>query len=148
MKVKDVMTKNNLVTVKASSLVSEAWNKMKETGIHQVPVVLGNKYTGMLSYRELLRRRSIRPSSKVEAFMVKTPKVDENEKFETAIDLLPLARHRYPEPIESLPGRTHGDRAELHDGSHCRDISVSPGLCQRMNDSPVTSLQISKVYRW
>lgn len=88
MKVKDVMTKNNLVTVKASSLVSEAWNKMKETGIHQVPVVLGNKYVGMLSYRELLRRRSIRPSSKVEAFMVKTPKVDENEKFETAIDLL------------------------------------------------------------
>jgi CBS domain-containing protein len=88
MKVSEVMTKSNLVTVRASSLVSEAWNKMRETGIHQVPVVSGNKYVGMLSYREMLRRRSIRPSSRVEAFMVKTPKVDENEKFEKAIEML------------------------------------------------------------
>ncbi len=88
MKVSEVMTKSNLVTVRASSLVSEAWNRMKETSIHQVPVVSGNKYVGMLSYREMLRRRSIRPSSRVDAFMVKTPKVDENEKFEKAIDIL------------------------------------------------------------
>lgn len=87
MKVSDVMVSRNLVTVSNTENVGEAISKMRETGIHQVPVLSGKRYLGMLSYREILRRRSIFPSSKVESVMIKTPKLTPGENLNTAIRL-------------------------------------------------------------
>lgn len=87
MKVQEIMTSKHLVTIPASSTVSEALSKMRSTGIHQVPVLKGKRYAGMLSYREVLRRRSIRSNSKVETFMVKTAKLTPNTDMKTAVKL-------------------------------------------------------------
>lgn len=88
MKVEEIMTSRNLVTVAATSTVAEALSRMRTTGIHQVPVIAGKRYAGMLSYREVLRRRSIRSNSKVESFMIKTAKLTPNTELKTAIKLL------------------------------------------------------------
>ena len=82
------MTSNHLVTITASSTVAEALSKMRTTGIHQVPVLTGKRYAGMLSFREVLRRRSIRSNSKVESFMIKTAKLSPKTEVKTAIKLL------------------------------------------------------------
>lgn len=86
--VNDVMTSKHLVTIPYSSTVAEALARMRTTGIHQVPVLKGKRYAGMLSFREILRRRSIRSNSKVETFMIKTAKVTPNTDMKTAVKLL------------------------------------------------------------
>ncbi len=87
MKVNEIMTSKHLVTTTATATVSEALSKMRSTGIHQVPVLKGKRYAGMLSYREVLRRRSIRSNSKVETFMIKTAKLTPNTDMKTAVKL-------------------------------------------------------------
>ncbi len=87
MKVNEIMTSKNLVTTTTTATVSEALSRMRTTGIHQVPVLKGKRYAGMLSFREVLRRRSIRSNSKVETFMVKTAKLTPNTDMKTAVKL-------------------------------------------------------------
>ncbi len=87
MKVSDVMVSRDLVTVSSSETVAEALSRMRDTGIHQVPVLSGKRYLGMISYREILRRRSIFPGSKVDSVMVRTPKLTPGENLNTAIRL-------------------------------------------------------------
>lgn len=88
MKVSEIMTSRNLVTIPSSATVADALSKMRSTGIHQVPVLIGKRYSGMLSYREILRRRSIRSNSKVETFMIKTAKLTPNTEVKAAVRLL------------------------------------------------------------
>lgn len=88
MKVSEIMTSKNLVTIPATSTVADALSRMRSTGIHQVPVLTGKRYAGMLSYREILRRRSIRSNSKVESFMIKTAKLTPNTDVKSAVKLL------------------------------------------------------------
>lgn len=88
MKVSEIMTARNLVTIPATSTVADALSKMRSTGIHQVPILNGKRYSGMLSYREILRRRSIRSNSKVETFMIKTAKLTPNTDVKSAVKLL------------------------------------------------------------
>ncbi len=87
MKVSDIMITRDLVTVSNNESVGEAMSRMRETGVHQVPVLSGKRYLGMLSYREILRRRSIFPASKVETVMIKTPKLTPGENVNSAIRL-------------------------------------------------------------
>lgn len=82
------MTSKNLVTISSSSTVADALSKMRSTGIHQVPVLDRKRYSGMLSFREILRRRSIRSNSKVETFMIKTAKLTPNTEVKSAVRLL------------------------------------------------------------
>ncbi|MCL4335249.1 MAG: CBS domain-containing protein [Candidatus Thermoplasmatota archaeon] len=77
MNASDIMTRK-LLTIDSESTLSEALAKMVENGIHTLPVVHGKKYAGMLSYREILRRRSVNPKSKVLNFSVQTPGISES----------------------------------------------------------------------
>ena len=88
MKVSEIMTSKNLVTLPSTSTVADALSKMRSTGIHQVPILKGKRYSGMLSYREILRRRSIRSNSKVESFMIRTAKLTPNTDVKSAVKLL------------------------------------------------------------
>jgi CBS domain-containing protein len=87
LKVKDIMTVKGLVTVSSTSKVADALAKMKETGIHQVPVLAGKRYAGMLSYRDVLRRRSIQTNARTDRFMVKTTKLSSESDILPAIKL-------------------------------------------------------------
>lgn len=81
------MTSKGLVTISQNSTVADALSRMRNTGIHQVPIVSGKRYIGMLSYREIMRR-SIRSNSKVESFMIKTSKITPRTEILKAIKLL------------------------------------------------------------
>jgi CBS domain-containing protein len=72
MKIIDVMTKNAFV-LNGDSRVAEALSKMSELRIHQIPVVSGNEYLGVISSSEILRRRSLQLMSKVENLIINTP---------------------------------------------------------------------------
>jgi len=72
MKVNEAMTTETVVLNK-DARVSEALSKMNELRIHQIPVVTGNEYLGVISYSEMLRRRSLQLMAKVENFIINTP---------------------------------------------------------------------------
>ncbi|MEM0155337.1 MAG: CBS domain-containing protein [Thermoplasmataceae archaeon] len=72
MKISEVMTKDAVV-LSRDSRVAEALSKMSELRIHQIPVVSGNEYLGVISSSEILRRRSLQLMSKVENFIINTP---------------------------------------------------------------------------
>lgn len=87
MKVEEIMTSKKLVTVPEDSTVSDALSRMRSTGVHQVPVVSGKRYLGMLSYKEIMRR-SIRSNSKVESFMTRTARITPKTDLIRAVKLL------------------------------------------------------------
>ena len=87
MKISEIMVSKGLVTVKTNETVGGVLARMRETGVHQVPVLSGKRYLGMLSYREILRRRSIFPGSKVESVMIKTPRLAPTDDLYAAIKL-------------------------------------------------------------
>lgn len=84
-KVEEIMVSRGLVTVPSTATVADALSRMKKTGVHQVPVLTGKRYVGMLSYREVLRRRSIRSNSKVETFMIKTARLSPSADVKVAL---------------------------------------------------------------
>ena len=72
--VEDIMTENPL-TIDEETTVSLALNRMRDNKIAQLPVVSGRKYIGMISYRDILRRRSIHLNSKIKNFVTKSPEL-------------------------------------------------------------------------
>ena len=72
MKVSEAMTTDTVV-LDRDARISEALSRMNELRIHQIPVVSGNEYLGVISYSEMLRRRSIQLMAKVENFIINTP---------------------------------------------------------------------------
>lgn len=106
-KVEEIMASKGLVTIPSSATVAEALSKMKSTGVHQVPVLTGKRYVGMMSYREVLRRRSIRSNSKVETFMIKTARLSPAMEIKTAI------RHLRNSGLAALPVVSGGKLAGI-----------------------------------
>lgn len=87
MKVREVMTTNTVV-LNGESRISEALSKMSELRIHQMPVVSGNEYLGVISYSEMLRRRSLQLMAKVENFIINSPTTTPDADVMEAVKLL------------------------------------------------------------
>ncbi len=87
MKVSEIMT-GNPVTIDAQETFSKAMAKMSDTGIHQIPVLDGKKYIGMISYSDLLKKRSIQVKSKISNFAVSTPVLEEDDDVLKAVKLI------------------------------------------------------------
>ena len=85
--VEDIMTENPL-TIDEETTVSLALNRMRDNKIAQLPVVSGRKYIGMISYRDILRRRSIHLNSKIKNFVTKSPELKRRDTLERAVNLL------------------------------------------------------------
>ena len=88
MNVSDIMTKENIVTFPISAKVTDAFAKMKETGIHQVPVVSGSRYIGMLLFREILKRRSLQSMEKIGSLVMKTPALRPDAGIIHAVEMI------------------------------------------------------------
>ncbi|MCL4341645.1 MAG: CBS domain-containing protein [Candidatus Thermoplasmatota archaeon] len=91
MKVSEIMTGKNLVILPSNATVSEAFAKMRGTGVHQVPVLNGSTYSGMLLFRELLKKRSVQSTEKIGSIIIKTPKLRESDNITVAADLIKKA---------------------------------------------------------
>lgn len=87
MEVKEIM-KKDLITIESDAKISEAISKMNENDIQQLPVMSGNKYVAMLTYKNILRRGSVRTTSKVYNFSINTPKINENTDVIEAVNLI------------------------------------------------------------
>ncbi|MGC8663190.1 MAG: CBS domain-containing protein [Thermoplasmata archaeon] len=86
--VKDIMVKNP-VFVEENDLLSKVLSKMKEKGVHEVPVIdEKSKLVGYFDYENLMRRRNIPLSAKVSTLMVYPPKIDENYPVIDAINIM------------------------------------------------------------
>jgi CBS domain-containing protein len=87
MNVGEIM-KRDLITIDSNAKISEALSKMRENDIQQLPVLSENKYIGMLTYKNILRRGSIRTNSRVYNFSIIAPKIGVNSDVMDAVKLL------------------------------------------------------------
>lgn len=88
MKVEDIMTTETIVMEAEDTTLTDAMSKMRDSGIHQIPLVKNRKYSGMVYYREILRRRSLQMKSKIGNFAVMTPHLEKSMEIRDAIKIL------------------------------------------------------------
>ncbi len=87
-KVKEVMTRD-VVTVKVGDPLSKAISKLREYGFHELPVVNEKgELIGYVSYRHLIRRKSLSLYSRVENIMTKPPVLSPESTIADAVKLL------------------------------------------------------------
>ena len=106
--VSEVMERD-VVCVHEKEPLSSVIGKMKETGIHEMPVV-DSKGTlkGIFSYRMIVRRRNIPIYSKVENMLVYPPTILPDESLSSAIEKMMNVGHRVLPVIEKPGGRVIG----------------------------------------
>jgi len=80
--------KRDLITIDSNAKISEALSKMRDGDIQQLPAMSEGKYAGMLTYKNILRRGSVRTNSKVYNFSITAPKLAENSNVTEAVKLL------------------------------------------------------------
>ena len=87
MNVEEIMTKKPM-TIDQEMNVSLAMNRMSEGRIAQLPVVLKDRYVGMISYRDLVRKKSIHLNSKIRNYVVRAPELERDNSIEEALNLI------------------------------------------------------------
>ncbi len=87
MEINEIMTKD-VITIDRDAKISEAIAKMNDNYVQQLPIMDGKKYIAMLTYKNILRRGSIRTNSKVFNFSINTPKVSEKADVMEAVKLI------------------------------------------------------------
>lgn len=88
MLVKNLMTTEPVVMDVKSGTISEAMDKMKGMDINQIPAMNGKKYLGMVNFREVLRRRSLKLSANAENYVVNTPSVSPDDDVMEVVRLI------------------------------------------------------------
>lgn len=68
--------------------LSEVLGKMKEHDVHEIPVGRKGKLEGVVTLRELMKRKSLPPSTKVSKVLVKTPEIRRDTKLPMAAEQL------------------------------------------------------------
>lgn len=88
MRVKDLMTGTPVVMDVKTGTISDAMDKMKSLDVNQIPAMDGKRYIGMVNFREVLRRRSLKLSAKAENYVVSTPAVSPDDDVKGVIRLI------------------------------------------------------------
>ncbi len=87
MKVEDLMSRN-VISSSLDEHVSSALAKMKKGGIHQLPVIDGSEYKGMLALKSVVTKRIDPSRSKCENFYVPTATLKRNMSAEESVQAL------------------------------------------------------------
>ena len=87
MKVKDIMNKN-VISVESGDAVSKALSRMKAGGIHQLMVMDGNDFEGLLELKSVITRDIDPTTAKVSGFVKKVPFVGPEDDASRAVELL------------------------------------------------------------
>src|SRR5437879_8037649 len=74
LRVSDFMTKD-LVTVAPDDTIGDALGKMKTHDVHELPVLERKKIVGVVTLRELMRRRNLPPNTKVSTVLQVPPEL-------------------------------------------------------------------------
>ena len=65
----------DLVTIAPDSPIGDVLGKMKANDIHEVPVLDRKKLVGVVTMRELMRRKNLPPSTKVSTVLLVPPEM-------------------------------------------------------------------------
>lgn len=74
LRVSDFMTRN-LVTMTPDDTIGDVLGKMKSNDVHEIPVLERKKLVGVVTMRELMRRRNLPPSTKVSTVLQVPPEI-------------------------------------------------------------------------
>jgi len=85
--VSDFVT-TEVVWVSPDDELGEVLGKMKEHDVHELPVGRKGKLEGVVTLRELMKRKSLPPSTKVSTVVVKAPEVRRETKLPAAAEQL------------------------------------------------------------
>jgi len=92
-RVADVMSRE-LVTASPEEALSEVLGKMRKADIHEIPVVEDKTLVGLISYSNLIRRRSLPLTTKVESIMTTPPKVSEEDDLASVAEMMMSSGYR------------------------------------------------------
>lgn len=98
-KIEEIMD-SEFPTLKSDDKVSDALNKMRETGYQDIPVMEDGEYIGTISYGAILRKKSVGLDSKVANF-VKTPPVARKDSYITDVAELMVMNNTRQVPVLS-----------------------------------------------
>src|SRR2546429_8519898 len=99
LRVSDFMT-TDLVTVAPDDTIGDALGKMKTHDVHELPVLERKKLVGVVTLRELMRRRNLPPSAKVSTVLQVPPELSPDtllpeaaeEMISTGFRAIPVAK--------------------------------------------------------
>src|SRR3989449_10147272 len=74
LRVSDFMS-TDLVTAAPDDTIGDILGKMKSKDIHEIPILERKKVTGVVTMRELMRRRNLPPATKVSTVMQVPPEI-------------------------------------------------------------------------
>lgn len=74
LRVSDFMS-TDLVTVNPEDTIGDALGRMKTNDVHELPVLERKKIVGVVTMRELMRRRNLPPSTKVSTVLQNPPEI-------------------------------------------------------------------------
>jgi CBS domain-containing protein/ribosome-associated translation inhibitor RaiA len=86
-RVADFMTKD-VVWADPDDDIGRILGKMREADVHELPVGRKGKLLGLVTMRELMRRRNLPPESKVASVLVKAPELSPDTNLPEATELL------------------------------------------------------------
>jgi CBS domain-containing protein len=93
LKARDIMN-TKPITIEQHVTLSEVLGHMKKHNIHEIPVVRGKKLLGIASYENLMKRRNIPLTTKVEKIMTLPPKISMDESLPEIAEALMAGGHR------------------------------------------------------
>ncbi len=101
LRVSDFMTPD-VVTVSPTNDLGDVLGKMRKHDVHEIPVLKRKYVAGVVTMRDLMRRRSMPPSTKVSTVMAKAPVVEPDMDLPAVAELmistgfrgLPVVRNR------------------------------------------------------
>jgi len=90
---KDIMTKN-VITIDEDETLASAISTMSRNNIHELPVLSGKNYMGMVSMDKIFKRKNLPLYGKVKNFIENVPKINPNNKYNEVAEMLMLSGYR------------------------------------------------------
>jgi len=87
LRVSDFMT-TEVVTASPDDDLGDVLGKMKKHDIHEIPILDGKRLVGVITMRDLMRRRALPPSTKVSTLVMPSPNVAPDLKLPAAAEQL------------------------------------------------------------
>lgn len=150
LRVSDFMT-TDLVTVAPDDTIGDALGKMKSHDIHELPVLERKKLVGVVTLRELMRRKSLPPETKVSTVLQMPPEItpetllpDAAEKMiSTGFRAIPVAKGK---ALVGILSRSDLVRALVEtralEGVPVRDFMTPNPIAVAENDTVEHAIQI------
>ncbi|MGC8581174.1 MAG: CBS domain-containing protein [Thermoplasmata archaeon] len=90
---KDVMTKN-VITIDEDETLASAISTMTRNNIHELPVLSGKNYIGMISMDKIFKRKNLPLYGKVKNFIENVPKINPKNTYSEIAEMLILSGYR------------------------------------------------------